>query len=123
MILRQKQFKPAEGITNRMMPPVSLSEAIGDLKERGYRYKFRREETCLYCVELGSWFTPDSFTVNEYYHFEDDAGTHGDRMLYAITSKRGLKGFLADTCFSDADSVIPEIIEKPVPEYALTEAF
>jgi hypothetical protein len=117
MILQEKQLNPAEAIINRLLIP--LSETLADLKNRGYQLEFRREATCLYCIGLSIWITPDSFIVDEYYHFEDVSNVDGDRILYAISSLQGLKGFLVDTCFVYEDNISPEMIQKLKWEYEL----
>lgn len=123
MINHQKQFAPVAVMTNWNRTPVSFSETLGDLRRRGYQLKFRREGTLLYCVELGRWFTPDSFTIDESYHFENGLKTSGEHMLYAISSTQGVKGFLIDTCFANPDDRGIETIDKPEWEYLLTETF
>ncbi len=96
---RHETFAPIAIISNRNNRPLSLSDTLEDLKRRGYRFKFRREGSWLYCVELGSWFSPDSFTIDEYYHFESVSPAWGDSMLYALASIYGLKGFLVDALY------------------------
>ena len=99
---------------------LSINEMIANLKEQGYKYKFRREATRLYSIELDRWITPDSFTVDAYYHFENSTFADGDRILYAISSTNGLKGFLVDTCFVYEDNISYEMAEKLKWEYTLS---
>jgi hypothetical protein len=112
MILEENQVS--------ILNPMSISETLAGLKKRGYQLKFRREATCIYSVELNHWITPDSFIVDEYYHFEDSSNIDRDRTLYAISSTQGLKGFLADTCFAYEDNISPEMLQKLNPEYILS---
>ena len=108
MILQEEQVS--------VLTTMSISEILAGLKKRGYQLKFRREATCLYCVELNLWITPESFIVDEYYHFEDSSNIDGDRTLYAISSTQGLKGFLADPCFAYEDNISSEMLQKLNPE-------
>jgi len=101
----------------RFLPPHSLAETLEDLKTRGYQLQFRREATCLFCHELNQWVTPESFVVDEYYHFEDAASIDEARTLYAITSGEGQKGFLVDTCLVYEDNISPEMTQKLRWEY------
>lgn len=119
MILQEKQFKPVKVIIHTFLIPMSISEPLNDLKKRGYQLEFRREATCLYCIGLNSWIAPDSFIVDEFYHFEDVSNMYGDRTLYAISSLQGLKGFLVDTCLVYEDNISPEMAYKLKLEYAL----
>jgi len=119
MTLQEKQFKPIKVILSKFQIPISISETLGDLKKRGYQLEFRREATCLYCIELNSWITPDSFIVDEYYYFEDISKTDRDRTLYAISTTQGLKGYLVDASFVYEDNISPEMAQKLKWEYTL----
>lgn len=104
MIHLQKHFKPMDVIASGSLLPMSLTAALDGLRKRGYQFKLRRDANCLYCIDLGIWFLPDEFTVDEYYHFEDSTNAYGDKMLYAVSSAGGLKGFIVDTYYAYADS-------------------
>jgi hypothetical protein len=90
----------------------SIRERVADLRSRGYQLQFRREATCLNCIELSCLITPDSFNVDEYYHFEDASNTDKERVLYAVSSIQGLKGFFVDACFVYEDNISPELAQK-----------
>src|SRR6188768_527661 len=87
--------------------PASLTRVFLDLKSRGYRQKFRREPGCLSCMDLYQWFFPDDFTVDESYYFGDSSWPDTDRMMYAITTRDGIRGILVDACGVYADTVSP----------------
>ncbi len=89
-----------------------LGEIVADLRRRGYELKFRREAACLNCIELSCLVTPDSFSVDECYHFEDASNTDRERMLYAVSSIQGLKGFFVDACLVYEDNISPEMLQK-----------
>lgn len=100
-------------VTLRVIPSFeSIGEIVTELQRRGYQLKFRREATCLICPEFNYLITPDSFNVDEYYHFEDTSNTDRDRMLYAVSSIQGLKGFLVDACFVYEDNISSEMLQK-----------
>jgi hypothetical protein len=107
-IARENQLTSMHNIIH----PDSLDEKVTDLKKRGYQLKFRREETCLNCMEINLLITPDSFTVDECYHFEDGLNTDRERTLYAVSSIDGRKGFVVDTCFVYEDNISPEMEQK-----------
>ncbi len=104
MILQEKQYIPAVA--------VSIDRLIQDLKKRGYQSRFRREATCLYCIELKSWILPDGFIVNESYHFADDSNPDVERTIYAISTIQGYNGFLVDTCLVYEDNISPDMRKK-----------
>lgn len=89
-----------------------ITEALGKLKRKKYKLKFRREATCLYCFQLHEWIAPQDFTVDQYYYFEDILNPDADRILYAISLSNGLKGFLVDTCNVYTDNISPEMEQK-----------
>lgn len=117
MTLQGKQLIPIHVIPNL----ESISEIVADLRSRGYQHNFRREATYLNCIELSCLITPDSFRVDEYYHFEDSSNTDRERTLYAVSSIQGLKGFLIDACFVYEDNISAEMAQKLKWEYALPE--
>jgi hypothetical protein len=90
----------------------SIGQVITELRSRGYAIKFRRETAGLHCFELSCYITPDDFTVDEYYHFEDSLNTDRERSLYAVSSMQGLKGFFVDSCFVYEDNISPEMAQK-----------
>lgn len=98
-----------------------LRQMLARLKEQGYQQEFRREATCLYCVDKNRWVLPDSFLVDEYYHIADNANPDGERTLYAISTIDGIKGFLVDTCFVYEDNISMEMMQKLRWEFALAE--
>lgn len=89
----------------------NIGETVTELKSRGYQLKFRREATCLICIELNFVITPDSFTIDEYYHFEDAYHTDRERMLYAVSAE-GIKGILVDARFVYEDNISSELLKK-----------
>jgi hypothetical protein len=97
----------------------SIDDLLGEVKRKGYQFEFRREADCLYCAEENYMLTPDNFIVDEYFHFEYPSDPNKDRMLYAISSLEGLKGFLIDTCFVYEDNISPEMFQKLNLEYVL----
>ena len=89
-----------------------ITEALNKLKRKEYKLKFRREATCLYCLQLHEWIKPEDFTVDKYYYFEDILTPGAERMLYAISLSQGGKGFLIDTCNVYVDNISPEMMQK-----------
>jgi hypothetical protein len=108
MTLQEKQLMPV-GDTTRL---DSLDERVTDLKKRGYQLEFRREADCLTCNDLSYDITPENFTVDEYYHFEDGLETDRERTIYAISSIQGLKGFLVEACSVYEDNISLEMAQK-----------
>jgi hypothetical protein len=74
----------------------TLSEAVEDLKERGYTYDFHYEDACLHCHKIGEKFTADDLKITGVYRFEGVSDPDDNDVLYAIESKEGHKGILID---------------------------
>ncbi|WP_166961641.1 phosphoribosylpyrophosphate synthetase [Yeosuana marina] len=74
----------------------TLSEAINDLQTNDYTYNFNLKPTCLECASLKLQINPEDFEVDKIYRFEGMSSTDDNSILYAISSKNGVKGLLVD---------------------------
>jgi len=74
----------------------TLSEAINDLISRGYTYDFNLNPDCIKCASLKIEIKPEDFKVDETHRFEGMSSTDDNSVLYAISSKDGIKGLLVD---------------------------
>lgn len=94
---------------------LTLTEALDDLKKRGYTVDFLLRPYCLECLqlELGA----GEFEVDEAHRFERAGNSKGSSTVYAISSDRGLKGVLVDIRGTCVDSVIPEMACKLIIDY------
>ena len=88
----------------------TLTEAIKNLKERGYKLDFNLTENCIICNE--EKFDPEDFEITEVYRFEGDTDPADEAVLYAIESKKGVKGILINAFGIYADSMSDEMIKK-----------
>ncbi len=69
----------------------SLSDALSELREKGYEADFATESFCLYCSDLDMRLNPEAFHIDEAFRFEGDTGPGDDARLYAISSPSALK--------------------------------
>lgn len=74
----------------------TLSEALSALQEKGYLYDFSLKPHFLECTSLNVALHPEDFHVDQVYRFEGMSSTDDNSILYAITSKEGIKGTLVD---------------------------
>lgn len=74
----------------------SLTEALTDLRNRGYEADFATESVCLYCGDLDLRLDPDDFHVDEVHRFEGNCKPEENTILYAISSATGVRGTLVD---------------------------
>tara|TARA_R110001606_G_scaffold14500_1_gene61067 strand:- start:503 stop:796 length:294 start_codon:yes stop_codon:yes gene_type:complete len=90
----------------------TLSEAIQDLQKRGYSYDFNLRPHCLECVSLKLEIHPEDFEIDELHRFEGMSSTDDNSILYAISSKNGIKGTLVDAYGVYAENISEEMRKK-----------
>lgn len=90
----------------------TLSEALSDLKRRGYTLDFNLRENCIACGDDDLTFTPEEFHVREVYRFEGDSNPDDEEVIYVIESSDGKKGVLVDAFGIYADALSDEMIRK-----------
>lgn len=90
----------------------SLSDALSELRGKGYEADFSTESFCLYCSDLDMRLNPEAFHIDEAFRFEGDSGPGDDARLYAISSPLGVKGVLVDTDGTGARHLNVEMAKK-----------
>jgi len=90
----------------------TLSEAINALLQRGYTYDFNLKSHVLECASLELEIHPEDFEVDEMYRFEGMSSTDDNSILYAISSKKGIKGTLVDAYGVYAENISEEMRKK-----------
>ncbi len=89
----------------------TLSEAIEDLKIRGYSNDFNLHPEWIECPPLNLKLKPDEFHVDEVHRFEGATDPDDSAVLYAISSSR-LKGVLVDAYGAYSGSLSSEMIAR-----------
>ncbi|MCW5910938.1 MAG: phosphoribosylpyrophosphate synthetase [Cyclobacteriaceae bacterium] len=89
----------------------TLSEAITDLKKRGYVHDFNLHPEWIECPPLNLQFKPAEFHVDEVHRFEGMTNPADSSILMAIQSSTGIKGLLVDAYGMYSDSLSPEMIK------------
>jgi hypothetical protein len=87
----------------------TLSEAINDLKKRGFTEDFSLKPHCLECKTLSLLVDPSDFTVEEFYRFEGMTNPDDSSVLFAIKSKEGVMGTLVDAYGVYAENLTSEM--------------
>ena len=90
----------------------TLSEAIQDLQRRGYGNDFNLKPHWLECVSLKLEIHPEDFYVDEMHRFEGMSSTDDNSILYAISSKNGIKGTLVDAYGVYAENISEQMRKK-----------
>lgn len=90
----------------------TVTEAIQNLKRRGYTIDFNLEYDCIICHETPLALLPHEFEITEVYRFEGDTDTADEAIVYAIESKHGEKGILVNGYGPSADDISTDLIVK-----------
>jgi hypothetical protein len=88
----------------------TLSEALQDLKIRGYQNDFNLHPEWIECPPIGLKLKPTEFHVDEIYRFEGANNPDDSSVLFAIQSSTGVRGTLVDAYGVYADSLSQEMV-------------
>lgn len=90
----------------------TLSEAINDLKKRGYVEDFNVQPTCLECASLSLKLHPEDFVVDEFHRFEGMSNPDDNSIVFAISSNDGIKGTLVDAYGVYSENLTDSMVRK-----------
>jgi len=91
----------------------TVTEAMNELKKRGYTQNFNLEKDCLLCDEKEIYLHPQDFEVDEVYRFEGNSDPGDENVVYAISSaKHQLKGILVSAYGMYSDISSTELLSK-----------
>jgi hypothetical protein len=82
----------------------TVSEALTDLKSRGFQYDFNVKNDCFYCSNLQREYEPHQLKVKETYRFEGDTDPGDEAVIYAIATDDGVQGTFVNGYGTYADS-------------------
>jgi Fe2+ or Zn2+ uptake regulation protein len=75
---------------------ATVTQALDDLKARGYVDEFNFKDKYLFCNDKGIQFNPQELKITEVYRFEGATDPEDSSVVYAIESELGLKGVMID---------------------------
>lgn len=90
----------------------TLSEALNDLKKRGYTLDFNLKPHCIECPAYKLELHPENFEIKETYRFEGMNSPDDNSIVYAIQSGKSLKGVLVDAYGVYAEALSDAMIAK-----------
>ncbi len=90
----------------------TLTDALQDLRSRGFIHNFNLESDALHCSELDLRLHPEQFTIDEQYRFEGMSDPDDNDILYAISSHTGVKGVLVNAYGPYADPLSADLAAK-----------
>ena len=91
---------------------TTVTYTLNTLKEEGYVLDFNLKPDCVECKSPDIKLHPDDFVIDKFYRFEGASNPDDNAILYAISSKDGLKGTMIDAYGVYADSLTTEMISK-----------
>src|SRR4051812_21087799 len=91
---------------------TTVIDALNGLKEEGYNLDFNLRPDCILCEAPNIQLYPADFVVDKFYRFEGASNPDDSAIVYAISSRDGLKGTLIDAYGVYADSLTTEMINK-----------
>ncbi len=89
---------------------ATVSEAINELRKKGYTKDFNLEENCIVCHP--EKFSHDEFEITEVYRYEGNTDPADEATVYAIQARSGAKGILVNGYGASTDNMTTEILKK-----------
>jgi hypothetical protein len=97
---------------NIMSTYTTVTDTLNQLNEEGYVLDFNLKADCVECKSLDIQLYPTDFVIDKFYRFEGASNPDDSAIIYAISSKDGLKGTLIDAYGVYADSLTTAMINK-----------
>src|SRR5438128_1937100 len=82
----------------------TVTEALIDLKSRGYQYDFNLLHNRFYCPALKREYDAPELRVKETYRFEGNSDPADEAVVYAIAADDGVEGTFVNGYGTYADS-------------------
>jgi hypothetical protein len=89
---------------------ATVSDALDELKKKGYTLDFNLEENCLVCGN--TQLQAEDFVIREVYRYEGDTDPADEATVYGIESHKGEKGVLVTGYGANSDSLTRLILSK-----------
>ena len=90
----------------------TLSTVMAQLQKQGYTYDFNLCSGHIECNSLKLKLHPEDFEVDGIHRFEGMSSTDDNSVLYAISSKKGIKGLLVDAYGVYAENISEAMRKK-----------
>jgi hypothetical protein len=91
----------------------TVTEALNDLKQRGFTTDFNLVFDNIKCGKTGVGLSPSEFEITEHYRFEGDSNPSDEEVVYAIESKDGkMKGTLVSAFGIYSETIDDTLLRK-----------
>jgi len=91
---------------------TTLTEAMEDLRGRGYIHEFDPKKDFLEEKSTQTKLKGQEFDVDEFHRFEGTSDPGDEMTLYAITASNGMKGVFVSPQGTYSNEVSPELMAK-----------
>jgi hypothetical protein len=92
---------------------TTLTEAMEDLRERGYTVDFAPDKSYLKATtDENIKLKSDEFEVDEFHRFEGTSDPGDEMTLYAISASNGMKGVFVSAQGTYSNEVSSELMSK-----------
>jgi hypothetical protein len=91
---------------------TTLTEAMEDLRARGYTHEFGPKKDFLEEKSTGTKLKSEEFNVDEFHRFEGTSDPGDEMTLYAITASNGMKGVFVSAQGTYSNEVSSELMAK-----------
>ncbi|MEX2478277.1 MAG: hypothetical protein WD357_07560 [Gracilimonas sp.] len=71
-----------------------LADAVESLKDKGFDHTYELGDNCITCKELDVEYSVDDLKIVETHSFDQGTDPGSESTVYAIESKKGVKGTL-----------------------------
>lgn len=96
------------------MEAETLAGVMDDLARRGFTEQFRPVKGGLLAVAGGDTFAAEQVTIPEYHRFEGVSDPDDMAILYAIVTRSGVRGTLADAFGVYSDPLVGAFVQEVV---------
>ena len=90
----------------------TLTAAITSLRQQGYVEDFNLRTNFVECRKGEIQLMPNEFEIDKIFRFYGPSDPDDESILYAISSKHGLKGILVNGFGYSSDPLTQEMVDK-----------
>lgn len=90
----------------------TVTDALADLRRRGFLLDFNLQFDVLHGAEAGKKMKADDFEIVETYRFEGDTDPADEAIVYGITTSDGHKGVLVHGYGTYSEDIADDMIRK-----------
>ena len=98
--------------TNEKIEMKTLSACMNKLQADGFNSNFMIKENKLFVVDTDKTYLPEDVKIVNFYRFEGESDPSDSSILYAMETKDGLKGIIADAYGAYADKEVSKFIAE-----------